>query len=125
MTRPRSTLRLLIVTIVACQVTGCTSWRVQRITPQEVIAMHRPPMAWVTRANRWTFLLHAPAVRNDSLVGWNQGAGMVAMPLAEVTQMSVRRPDGTKTAGLVVGIVVGVGLAVFLVIRAALTDPAY
>jgi len=74
----------------------------------------------VTPGNRASVLLMRPEIRNDSIVGWERSAGMVAIPLVDVTRISIREPDGGKTAGLVLGIVGGLGVGVYFVIRSAL-----
>ena len=116
--------RALALTIITCVLSGCTSWRVQGITPQRVIAERRPAAAFVQARNQSGVMLQAPFIRNDSLVGWAPSVGRtLGIPLAEVTQIEVRVPDGGKTAGLVVGIVAGIGLGLYLVVLDALNDP--
>lgn len=85
-----------------------------------MISERQPAAAWVTRGNRASMLLERPEIRHDSIVGWDKSAGMVAIPLDEVTRISIREPDGGKRAGLVLGIVGGLGVGVYFVVRSAL-----
>lgn len=115
--------RLCLVASVssACSLSACSSWRAQSITPQRVITERQPTAAWVTRGNRRSVLLERPEIRRDSIVGWGRSAGIVAIPLAEVTRISIREPDGGKTAGLVLGITAAVGGGLYFVILSALS----
>lgn len=113
--------RLPTTLVIVCVLTGCTSWRAQSITPQRVIADRHPTAAWVTRGNRPSVLLERPEIRRDSIVGWEPSAGIVAIPLAEVTRISIREPDGGKTAGLIISITVAVGVGLYFVILSALS----
>ncbi len=111
--------RLLSILLLACYVSACSTWRVQPVTPQRLLAEKRPPVIWVTRSAGGGVLLETPFIRNDSLVGWERSKlRNVGIPLAEVARIEIREHDSEKTVYLVLGIVAGVGLLVVLGIYA-------
>jgi hypothetical protein len=85
---------------VAVLVAGCTTWRVQWVSPETVIRRDQPGAVEVTRVDSSRVVLQDPRVVGDSLVGKVDGA-VESVALAHVAYVAVRRGDGAGTAGLV------------------------
>ena len=101
---------------------ACTSWRTQAGTPPEVLAVHNPSVARVTRADGSTVMVHAPTIAGDTLVGWSAGGrraetrgAAVKVPLADIRALAIRRTN----AGRTILLLAGVGLTAAVVAAAA------
>ena len=105
--------RVLASILMASHLVGCTSWRLQSVTPQQVISERHPERLRVTRADNTTVVLSNPQLERESLVG-STAAGRTAVPLADVKQVEMQQTNGGKTALLVVGIAGLVALVVVL-----------
>jgi hypothetical protein len=90
---------LLVVTTL----TACTSWRVQPVSPEQLLNDERPKAVRVQRADHSRVVLNSPQLVSDSLLGTTRGQ-RTAVPLADITQIAVRRGDALKTTGLVLGV---------------------
>src|SRR5262245_49969060 len=66
--------RLVAVLLLICQaLTGCSSWRVQSVSPREFIASDHPEAVRVRDTSGTTFVLQAPYIAADSLGGTMKG----------------------------------------------------
>lgn len=83
---------------------ACSSWRTQPVTPRELIETQHPGAVRVERLDRSRIELRHPRLAPDSLVGEHRGQRS-AVALADISRVAVRRGDGLKTGGLVLGIV--------------------
>lgn len=94
---------MLCSLLVATTLTACTSWRVQQVGPEQLLAGQRPKAVRVERADRSRVVLSRPHLRGDSLVGTTRGqpAGVL---LGDISQIAVRRGNALKTSGLILGI---------------------
>lgn len=99
-------MRRIVVGALLGTLAACTSWRVQGISPEMVLAREHPAAVRVVRTDSSVLIVSAPTVVRDTLRG-EVDSGPVALPLSDVHTLAVRRGDGAKTAGLV--FVVGVG----------------
>jgi hypothetical protein len=99
---------------MATLVVGCTTWRVQWVSPETVIRRDQPGAVEVTRVDSSRVVLRDPRIVGDSLVGKVDGA-VESVALARVAYVAVRRGDGAGTAGLVL---LG-ALAAFVALAAA------
>jgi len=100
---------LLVVTTL----TACTSWRVQPVSPEQLLNDERSRTVRVQRADRSRVVLNSPQLVPDSLLGTTRGQ-RTGVPLADITQIAVRRENALKTTGLILGIP-ATALAVVLV----------
>ena len=89
--------------LVATTLTACTSWRVQPVTPEQLLNDERPKAVRVQRADRSRVVLNSPQLGPDSLLGTTRGQ-RTGVPLADITQIAVRRGNALKTTGLILGI---------------------
>ena len=116
--RSLRSLRLLTLTVgVGWLVTasGCHTWR-PSVTGVAVLQSERPPdrLRVHVRGLEHPVTLYAPKVDSDSLIGrttpYSSHAPGMAIALSDIEQVEVLRPDGGKTAVLIVGIGVTVAL---------------
>ena len=100
--------------LMAGQIGGCTAWRLETVSPAEVIAREQPSVVRVQYADEQDEVLYQPEVRGDSLLGRSEPdarrADRTVAP-ADVTSIATRHVSGGRTTGLVLGIV-GVGAIV-------------
>jgi hypothetical protein len=90
--------RVLAAVLIVCHgLTGCTSWRVQSVTPREFLATNHPDAVRVRDSSGATFVLRSPYVASDSLGGTRNGTPFMA-PLDGIDRVAVRRFNLVKTA---------------------------
>lgn len=107
-----SRLRQLVTcTVLASYLTACTSWRVQRLSPQQVLTAEQPTAIQVMRSDSTRVVLTQPEVSGDSLVGLTKGRRL-SIPLTDVASVAVREGDTWKSVGLWLGLM-ALGVAVF------------
>jgi hypothetical protein len=105
---------------------ACTQWKVQRLSPADLVSQEQPDRIQVTRRTALSettkVVLYHPAVLGDTLVGVMQ-RGMredtLAIPVADVVTVAVRRFDSGKTILLGVGVV---GLIAIMAVEYNATD---
>jgi len=104
--------RPIACTLLLWFLAGCTSWRVQNLTPQQIIDRWHPTSVRVTTADSSEFVLDQPEIAGgDSLAGLERGAPS-SVAVSDVTQVAIRKFSTGKTVGLVAGIfVVAVSIA--------------
>ena len=114
MSHARSWKQCWAVILMAGQIGGCTAWRLETVSPAEVIARDKPSVVRVQYADEQQEVLYQPEVRGDSLSGRYEPDAREAdrtVALADVTSIATRRVSGGRTTGLVLGLV-GVGAVV-------------
>ena len=94
---------MLSTLLVVTTLTACTSWRVQPVSPERLLNDESPKAVRVQRADSSRVVLNSPQLVSDSLLGTTRGQ-RTAVPLADITQIAVRRGDALKTTGLVLGV---------------------
>ena len=97
---PRARGLIAGVLLLANVGAACTSWRVQSVTPQELLAREHPSSIQVRERGGAVFVLTAPRVTGDSLTGYSKRVPRT-IPMAAVDQLALRKRDGGKTAGLI------------------------
>jgi hypothetical protein len=83
---------------------ACTSWQVQRVTPEQVVTTRHPSAVRVQRVDGSQVVLDTPSIGADSLLGMMKGK-RTAVPLADVSQVAVKQANALQTVGLVLGVV--------------------
>lgn len=96
--------RMLGTLLAATTLAACTSWRMQPLSPEQLLNDQRPTAVRVQRADGGRIVLTKPQLVPDSLVGTTRGQ-RTAVSLADITQVAVRRGNALKTTGLVLGII--------------------
>jgi hypothetical protein len=105
---------MLRILLAMTTLTACTSWRVQPVSPEQLLNDQRPKAVRVQRADRSRVVLNRPQLVSDSLLGTARGQ-RTAVPLADITQIAVRRGNALKTTGLILA-VPATAFALFLVV---------
>jgi hypothetical protein len=113
--------RYISAVLLATYLSACTSWQVQKVAPEKTFSDPRYVRKGVrvTTLDNRRFELRQPELRNDSIAGRVNDTAEMAIPLQGVSELAVKRPDGGRTALLVLGsaaAVAGVGLAVACIV---------
>ena len=109
--RPRAVLLLFLV----LNLTACSSWQnIGPVSPGQFIELDQPDSVRVTMQDGLQLDIGEPFVAGDQLLGqdwrtWeiNRLLGNtddVSVPLADILQLEVRRPDLARSAGFSVGL---------------------
>ncbi len=110
-TRLRGSAALLLLALCPSLV-SCAHWRRQWVAPEMVVDQDRPGQLRLTRKDGARFVLRNPAVVQDSLVG-DSGGKRLAVPLAEVDHVSLRRGSSLLPATLIpLGVIFGFGVLI-------------
>jgi hypothetical protein len=94
--------------------TACHSWRVETISPAQVISLRQPNKVRLLTRDGTRMELHQPSVAGYVLSGHEKHTvGTRAIPFADIRSLETLQADGTKT-GILVGSLAAVaaGLAV-------------
>jgi hypothetical protein len=120
--------------LVFAYLSACTKWQVQQVSPKQLLTQHQPEKLRVSLVDNTEVVLERPEIRGDSLYGVRDESALrldyasgrppshgasVALPLADVEKVAVRKINPVTT-GLLVGI--GVAAGVFLIELARLGD---
>ena len=122
--RARPVSAILLVAMLP-QLTACTSWRVQPVSPAQVISDTRPRDVQVRlRHDSSTVVIPKARIIGDSIVGYQEPATFhftprrIAVPLADVRDVAVRRVDAGLTMVAVFTVFVVVSAVVSIISRA-------
>ncbi len=103
--RWRSPLLLIVTGTIACH-----SFEPVGVPQPNRQLEGNPQVVNVTRRDESEITIYRPIVRGDSVIGWleqpapdRSSARRIAVSLSDVREISVRRFDGTGTAGLILG----------------------
>jgi len=101
--------RGLAVILMSGQISGCTAWRVEPLSPADVVERQQPSEVRVQHADGRREVLYKPEVRGDSLLGrrdWRAKHPNRTLMLSDVREVATPHVSGGRTAALV--LVVGV-----------------
>lgn len=104
--------QILSLIVMASYLAGCTTWRVQPVTPKQLVETGRFDKVRVLTTENQTLVFEPAVVRNDSLIGRVDGI-LMGIRLDEIAQVEKQQTDVVKT------VVLGVGLAAVVAIIAA------
>ena len=99
--------RSVALLLMAGHVSACTGWRVESLSPAEVVEQQRPSEMWVQDDDGRREVLYQPEVRGDSLVGrrdWSAEHPDRSLALTNVKVVATRHVSAGRTAALVLGI---------------------
>lgn len=99
--------RVVACILLPCWLLACSSWKTQETSPQQVLGNEQPEKVRVTLSDGSQKVLHSPAVSGDTLTGVTGGGEELSIPLTSVSALELREPDGNKTWGLMIGVVIG------------------
>jgi hypothetical protein len=104
---------ILVGTLLLAALASAACKTMKPVTFDQLNAM-KPPRAWVTSNDQSVVLVSGPQVVGDTLVGYVNGT-YEEMPRAQLKQVVVQAPAGTRTALLVGVITVGLGGFVYAI----------
>jgi hypothetical protein len=95
--------QLTCLFLIAMTLSGCTRWRVQSVSPKELVTTRRPYKVRITRPDRSRIVLHQPELIRDTVYGRPNRRGIrQGVALTDVRKVAVRRWDPIGTAVLTV-----------------------
>ena len=98
-------MRAIAVVLIACQLSvACSSWRLETLSPAEVVTQQEPGEIRVSRANTASEVWYKPTIRGDTLVAWWDIYGKTPdrrVPLADIQAVSTNHFSAAKTIPLV------------------------
>jgi hypothetical protein len=80
---------------------ACNSWRVQPITPVELVSGRHPAQVRLRGHDGRQLVVRRPFVRGDSVLGVAR-RDTTGLPVTEIRTVAIRRFDWLKTTGLIV-----------------------
>jgi hypothetical protein len=98
--------RALSCILLPVYVASCMSWRVEPVSPAQVVIQDQPSAIRVTMNDGSRFELESPVVSGDSLLGLAKSEAYAprGVLLADISRVEIRKGDALKTVGLVVGL---------------------
>ena len=116
--------RLTCCLLLPVYLAGCSSWYVQEVSPQQLVTEEQPGKIRVTLTDGSQVVLEQPRVSGDTLMGNAPKVApsgkvvvsqQVNIPLSDVADVAIQRTDAGKTTGLILGTLLVVGAAVFII----------
>jgi len=107
--------RAIAIVVMAGQLGACTSWRVETLSPAEVIREQQPGAVRIERTDGHHEVWYQPEVHGDTLIGWWNAYAKTpdrALPLAQIKQVSTNHVSPAKTT--VLGVTLGAMFAVII-----------
>ena len=102
--------RTLALALLLAYLSACMRWQVAGPTPAAVISGRTPAVIRVTRTDATAQVLYSPTLLGDSVVGRrtpnavpSDSLARLAVPLATIRVLEIRKLDVLKTAGAAVG----------------------
>ena len=102
--------RILSCILLPAYVGSCTSWRVEPVSPAQVVNQDQPSTIRVTLNDGSRFELDSPVVSGDTLLGLakSESNAQRAVLLADISRVETPgKWDSVKTIGLTAGILLG------------------
>jgi hypothetical protein len=108
---------LLLVTYL----NACTSWQVQGVPPERVLQdpQYAQNGVRITTVDNHRLEILRPLLKGDTLVGQAKDT-VVAVPLLEIQDLAVRRPDTGRTFLLILGLAAAAGAGLLIISLATL-----
>ena len=107
MTVTPSLKQSMAILLMASQLSSCTSWRLETVSPRELVDNRHPAVVRVERADGRREVLYRPQVQGDTLVGarhWESKSPDRAVPLTDIKQLATQHVSTGRTAGLTLGL---------------------
>ncbi len=116
--------RVLSSILLPAYLASCTSWQVQSVSPEQVVAEEQPSQVRVTTTDQSEVVLEAPRVSGDNLLGlgdrnvsWagsiyavSDTGSALEIPLANISHLAVKKTNIGNSVLLGVGVVAGMFL---------------
>jgi len=107
--------RSIAVIVMSGQLGGCTGWRVETLSPADLIDQQHPGEIRVQRGDGRSEVLYRPEVNGDSLLGrrnWDAKQSDRAMALSDVKGLATRHVSVGRTVAVVAGLGAVVGVLI-------------
>jgi len=108
--------RIISIALIAGQLSACTTWRTETVSPADVLRVYRPAKVRVEHLDGHLEVLYDPEVRKDTVVGRRAAYDPTpnrALSFTQIKQVATR----DVSTGRTVGFVLGLGLIAALVAR--------
>jgi hypothetical protein len=99
--------RVVSSVLLAAQAAGCSSWRVEQVSPEQLLRDRAPAEVRVARADGTQLILGGPRISGDSLTGVNGGIPR-GVPLGDISTIATRHGEAGKSVLLGLGLILGV-----------------
>ena len=121
--------RILSCILLPAYLSSCTTWEVQRASPEQVVTEDQPSKIQVTTTDQSELVVEKPRVSGDTLLGigdWyvsltgsvyavSDTGSALEIPLADISHVALKKTDATKSVlfglGIVAMMVAAAGLA--------------
>src|SRR5262245_47989435 len=100
-------MRAVAILLIVCQLSACTSWRLETLAPADVMQQQYPQAVRVERIDGNKEVWYRPQLKGDSLIGWwdrGQKQPDRRLALSDIRLVSTSHVDGGKTAALGLGL---------------------
>lgn len=98
--------RVALASLMALSTSGCLAWRVQPVSPRELLRDRSVEAVRVTRADKSKVEIFNPRLEGDSIVGnpTDRAIARLVMPISQVETIATRHKSVGKTmlAGLAI-----------------------
>jgi hypothetical protein len=84
----------------ATMLAACTSWQVQSVSPEQLIADEQPSTVRVLLQDGGRVVVNSPRISADSLLGVTRRSQPASVLLANISELAVRRTSVLKTVVL-------------------------
>jgi len=91
--------------LAATTLSACMSWQVQSVSPEQVVMSEHPTAVRVQRKDGGQLVVANPQIAADTLLGTVDGKA-TRIAIADISNIAVKRDDGTKTAAIIIGVVI-------------------
>jgi hypothetical protein len=113
-------VRRMACALFVIQMTACSSWRVEQVSPAQLVTEKSPQEVRISRVGQAPLVVAKPTIVGDSLIGVAQGATH-GVPLADIKTIATRQGSPLKSVLLGVAIA-GTALAITVAVAAANCD---
>jgi hypothetical protein len=95
--------------LLACYVSACTQWVVQTAAPEQTFSdsSYVRKGVRVTTSNSQRVEIVHPRLTGDTITGLSKNSAGVSIPLQDIRELAVKRPDLASSVGLVIGLMAG------------------
>jgi len=108
--------RVALAGLAALSATGCMGWRVQQVSPRELLRDKSIEAVRVSRADKSRVEIWSPRLEGDSIVGHptERAIARLVMPLSQVETISTRYKSVGKTFVIGLAVIGAVGVYALL-----------
>jgi len=108
--------RVFAILLLSGQLSACTGWRLETMSPADVISAQHPSLVRVERNDGRREVLYRPAVKGDSVVGLqaaDNSRSNRAVSLTDIREVATLHVRPVRTTALVLGMGLIAAIAAF------------